>query len=229
MADLVFYLIALLVGAVVVGIPIYKAMRMRRAESEPLADDVCVACNTKNVAILAPGVYRCNQCGFTGGSGMAEYQQQILRERAAQMTPQQRYQSALQDLRDARLGLLGVEGLLQDAATSSAMDMVGIGGGLERGQAKQTSLGAAIGQMRQAQERIRMASTKLATSHMAPEEIGVDFGSAAFMLGVSFVADSFLVDLAVHMRINKIREQSRNMLAAVESALQRLESLHQAV
>ncbi len=229
MAELVFYLVALLVGAVVVGIPIYKAMRMRRAESEPLADDVCVACNTKNVTILAPSVYRCNQCGFTGGSGMAEYQQQILRERAARMTPKERYLSALQDLRDARLALLGVEGLLQNAANLSTMDMVGMGGGLERGQAKQTALGAAIGQMRQAQEQIRTASTKLATSHMAPEEIGVDFGSAAFMLDVSFVADSFFVDLAVHMRIEKIRQQSKGMLAAVESALQRLESLHQAV
>lgn len=225
MSELFFYLIAMLVGAVVVGIPLYKAWRMRQAENEPMPDDVCVACSARDVTMLAAGVYRCNQCGFTGGSGMAAYQRQLEAQRAAEMSPQQRYQSALQDLRDARLALLGVEGLIQDASTSSTMDMVGVGGGWERGQAKHSALGAAIGQMRQAQERIRSASSKLSMSHMAPEEIGVDFGSAEFALDASFVADNFLVDLAVHLRIEKIREQSQRMLHAVEQSLARLEAV----
>ena len=226
MGDLLFYVIALSVGSVVLGIPAWKAYKMRRAADEPMPNDECVACNARDVTMVAPGVIRCNQCGFTGGSGMAAYQQQLQRDQVGQMTPRQRYEGAIANLREAQMALLGVEGLLKDAVSSSTMDMIGFSG-MERGHAKQSAMGAAVGQMRQAQELIRAASLMLATSDIFGEEIGIDFSSPEFALDVSLIADNILVDLAVHARIGKLQDQSRRMMAAVDDALVRLASLSQ--
>ena len=61
--------IVIVVGAVGMVFLIIRHFRMKKALNEEISDDSCVSCGSSNVTVLEEGVYRCEDCGYEGGSG----------------------------------------------------------------------------------------------------------------------------------------------------------------
>lgn len=89
----------------------------------PSTGEVCVACNSRNVTLLAPMVYRCNACGHEGGDSWAA------RERARRNTtfqawnPIKRRKSARRDLMEARTLILAGLGDLERAGSYAGSEL----------------------------------------------------------------------------------------------------------
>mgnify|MGYP007022320200 CR=1 FL=1 len=73
----------------------------------------CVSCQSQDVTLLAARVYRCNQCGYEGGPGMADLLKQRRRMAIERMPPDERRESALNDYREARRLLLSAQGTMK--------------------------------------------------------------------------------------------------------------------
>jgi len=58
--------IAILVALLVI---VRKAAAMHKAKNDPIADDRCVSCDSADLEMLTAAAYRCNACGYEGGSG----------------------------------------------------------------------------------------------------------------------------------------------------------------
>lgn len=52
---------------------LYQAWRFGQAMNGSTSDDVCIACDSREVRVLAPQVYSCLLCGYEGGPGHAAY------------------------------------------------------------------------------------------------------------------------------------------------------------
>jgi len=204
------------------SIPLYRAYRMHRAASEPIEDGVCVACQSRDCTLLAPAVYRCNKCGFEAGSGMPAYRKALALAQIDAMDPKARFESALADLRESRLALLGAQGLLDNAGVMSAMDIVDLEN-LDRGSAKQSVVVAAAREMQRAGNCIEQASAKL-RQQLTEGPVKAELGSLEMLLDSSLFGDSLATDLLAHARIDALKAETQRVRAQVEHAVRRLEA-----
>ena len=93
-------------------------------ESE-ISDFVCTACEGTDLTTLAKGVYRCNQCGYQGGSGMADWLKEKRRHAVDEISGEQRKERVVKNLSEARrlvTSALGtIDGGLDLAETVNAL------------------------------------------------------------------------------------------------------------
>jgi hypothetical protein len=195
-------------------VPYLQARRMRRAEHVPLPNDACVACDSSDIEVLAPQVIRCRACGFIGGDGVAEWHRCRRVERVERMPSEQRRRGALEALRDARSNLGEAEALLKAATTASLVDIAGLS--LDRGEAKQSSWGAAIRHMRTAQQLTTEASELIRTITLRDATHDLDHNALLMSLDTAWLTDGLIVDIAAHLRIKKACTQLQEMSASVE-------------
>jgi hypothetical protein len=220
---LIAYGLGVLCIALLSSVPFYRAWRMHRAGSEPLSDDVCVACHSVDLTKLVPAVYRCNKCGFEGGSGLVAYRRAERLARIDAMDPSARYESAIGDLRESRLALLAADGLLDNATVMSVVDVMNLDQGLDRGQTKQSVVAAAALQLRRAGNAIEQASTKL-RHQVVGGPVNADLSSLEMLLDSSLFSDGLLVDLASHLRIENLKDETQRALRSVERTLRSIEA-----
>jgi ribosomal protein L37AE/L43A len=86
-AELIKYVVipGLIAAAIVYGI-----VRRKRAMASTIKDDVCVSCDSEDVTMQGQGAYRCNACGYEGGSGRAAIQHKAKQEALEALDPAQR-------------------------------------------------------------------------------------------------------------------------------------------
>lgn len=73
----------------------------RARTSAPLDDHACVACDSKNLRLEAPGVYTCLDCGYEGGSRRAAWVREKQKKEVELFTREQRQARATALLREA--------------------------------------------------------------------------------------------------------------------------------
>lgn len=94
----------------------------RRVHETQADDDACAACDSAIIEMLALGVYRCTECGHTGGSRYSEWYAQKTRDKQMQWSPQRRRSTAAALLRDVALTLTSLEGDIEAALRASKLD-----------------------------------------------------------------------------------------------------------
>ena len=137
----------------------------------PSTGEVCVACDARNVTLLAPMVYRCNVCGHEGGDGWAA------RERARRdaayhaWSPARRRKSAKRDLLEARTLIIAGLGDIERAKSEPAGSSEGAEALLsERDRSKASGTGLLL----EAQGKARDAQAKLDVSLGAAADARLD-------------------------------------------------------
>ena len=91
-------------------------------EADAVEDDRCAACDSRVVERIEEGVYRCTECGHTGGTRYPEWFARKQREEAMSQSPERRQASAVGLLRDASLALTALEGNIDHALEMSRLD-----------------------------------------------------------------------------------------------------------
>lgn len=210
----------LLIGLLILAVALWRAKKLKDAMKAPVRDDICVACNSSNLSILGPNVYRCKECGYEGGSGVAALRDAARAKKVDAMSPEDRRAAGLKDLEEARILLLGCEGIMANAAALSRQDMLGFA--REDGVHKQRELAHAIGEMMAAEKLVASARLKLGDTldEAAHQAFEVDFASSEFFIDTA--ADNIFADIAVHSKIKKAAKRAEAMLNGVEGALNRV-------
>ena len=67
-----------------------------------ISDEVCIVCETSDLEILSEGVYRCNQCGYEGGSRRPQWLKEKRRLAVDTITGEARRERVLTNLTEAR-------------------------------------------------------------------------------------------------------------------------------
>ena len=200
-----------------------QSFAMNRAMKEPSEGDQCVACEGRNVTLLGPAAYRCNDCGYEGGDGWAARAQA---ERAAairQMPVERRHASARQHLLEARRLLLAGVGEIERARSLSRLDIVGLspmsyGEVMGEGHEKQDALTSGVGLLLEAKQLVQTAEVELGISlgeAARAEGGGLNGAVAAFDLYM----DNVFADALAHRNIVQTLDQARAMQSAVEMVL----------
>lgn len=199
---------------------VLSALRMNRALNSDADDSTCVACDGTDVTELGPGAYRCNACGYEGGSGFADLQRSQDRAKVDALSPAQRKASARSDLENARALLLGAKGTLSGANIDSTMDLVGLAGAgtQERQQEKQLKLVRAAGELQQATQLLDDALYKLGSVGAGVSLPELD----PMLLNTEMFLDNLATDLAMHSRIRDYRRRQEQLTAVVDQLLQSL-------
>ena len=190
-----------------------EAFNLDRASKEEIPDDRCVACSAKDLTSLGENAYRCNICGYEGGSGLAKIHEDREKARMAALSPQQKRKAALRNLRDAKTLLVAVEGTFDGAINASLHDLVGIGGdpsGIAgEGGEKHKLVQGAMGEVEQARVLVKDALFLLGRS-VEVSEAGEMSGSLA---AVDIYLDNPITDLMAHGKIEELKKKA----AAIES------------
>ncbi len=103
-------------GLGITGAFVFAALRWDKKRREALKADIsdseCVSCGSKDVTELSPGAYRCNECGYEGGSGVQAAKDEAKKEKVASLSDEDKRIKALkiiaegQRVLDAHLGAL---------------------------------------------------------------------------------------------------------------------------
>jgi len=199
-----------------------RSLKLGSASRAHISDESCVACDSADVTSLGPGAYRCNACGYEGGSGLAAMQEQNRLAQFDQMSPDERRESAQKDLLEARTVLTSCIGSLDSVRLMSGLDMVGVGGSGYAGTAgegneKQQALVSAQGYVFEAQNLLKDAWYKLQGHPGGALELDSPIDYTTWALDVHL--DGLVGDLMMHGRIEQTRTQATQMLQAVEHAL----------
>lgn len=216
-AALVLIVLSVLLGAVW---RMRQAARTRRALAEEIGGDQCVGCGGTQIETLGPDAYRCRSCAFEWGAGLHALRFAARRKAVAAMSPEQRRDSGIADLKEAHLALLAAKGHAEQARRISEQ-----ADGLHyrddtHDADKQQALVVAVGEAKRAHLSIEQARLKLGT-----EQMGVSIGDLDVDLGsLGFAVDSVggLGDGAVHHEILRAEEHIGTALREVELALSRL-------
>ena len=88
--------------------------------------DACIACDSTELEDLAPQVYRCRSCGYTGGDGFAAYRANQRREEFAALSTEDLLTKTLNALENVRLALLAVVDGELDIASFTLGDTVDV-------------------------------------------------------------------------------------------------------
>jgi hypothetical protein len=213
-------MIKLFVGLVFLAAAIWQLRRFNKVLKDPVRDDVCVACNSAQLTSLGTNAYRCNACGYEGGSGLMAMRDAAKTKKLEAMSPEQRRASGLKDLREARTLLLGCQGIMQHTVSLSRADLMGGG---DAGHDKQRELATAMREMMLAEKMIGDARRKLSDEldEASRKTFEVSFFGAGFFLDTA--GDNIFVDLAMHSKIKEAAQHCDRMLEGVEGALERLD------
>jgi hypothetical protein len=85
----------------------------------------CVACESRNLTVLAPGAYLCDDCGYEGGDGYAAYQQEQRFRAFDALDKEERHAGARGDLLEARRLLLAAKGSFESATSGNVRRILG--------------------------------------------------------------------------------------------------------
>ena len=201
---------------------IWEAFKFDRAAKAEIADDECVACGSKDLEELAPRAYRCLQCGYEGGSGLAEAHEAAARRELDELDPDQKRRKARALVDDARSLLTSARGTLDGAVIASVHDIVGIGGdpsGIAgEGSEKQQLMQRALQDTEQARRSLEDALYLLGEEGDTGEgeDIGVGLAAADMYL------DSPITDLMMHGRIEQLKDRVKGLLALTDQLSARL-------
>jgi hypothetical protein len=165
--------------------------------------------------------YRMRRAGGDRGNGPETPPQEprLRLESIDRMSTEERLASATQDLREAHATLIAAQALLGDARSLSLRDIAGLA--FDRGRAKQSSLGAAARQMRNAQQLMESAIQMMRFSGSS-ERIEFDERSILLELDTAWLGDGIVTGIAVHQRIKKAQQQAGRMLRRVAQLLERV-------
>lgn len=200
----------------------YRSWKLHRATHADISDQMCVACESADITSYGEGVYTCNQCGYEGGSGHAA----MIKERRFasfdRMSPEERRESALQDLQQARHVLLSGIGYFESSLSYSQGDILGFGEGrvgAEEGSEKLADMVQGARLLQEAQHLLQDALYKL---HGHPDgalafDIEIDYSKWAFDLHF----DNIFSDLHSHHQITQAHSQATSVLHEVENTLSR--------
>ncbi|MCA9712503.1 MAG: hypothetical protein KDK70_42130 [Myxococcales bacterium] len=137
----------------------------------------CAACQGDALTMLAPDVYRCDACGYEGGEGRGA-RARARREASLQaMDHRQRRESALGDLREARM--LASSGM---AELRRARAMIGEALFDDRrvgSTARDHARASGTGQLLQARGKLRDAAVELGLTSSRPAAMGLPYRSTA--------------------------------------------------
>lgn len=223
MSDLVPSLIScslyIIIPASVVGATLYGVHRMRKGMKAEIADDECVSCGERSLTSLGPNAYRCNACGYEGGSGLKAIQEAAHHARIDALSPQERRASGLRDLQEARDLLVAAQATFVSARHSAAMDVIGFGG--DRGQTKQAELVRAMGDAQRAHKAITDANRKLGDLHLGD---GADVDMTGLDFATDIGMDNLVSNMMVHSKIEQASQRVDDLLQRVEASLLRLKT-----
>jgi ribosomal protein L37AE/L43A len=200
---------------------LWQAIAMSGASKADIPDDQCVACDSKDVTVNAPGVYRCNACGYEGGSGQAAAQQAARQAGFDALSDDERRASALVDLREAvtllESAIVGFDG----TSRASAFDIAGMGsmgyaGAGGEGNPKQAEFLSALRLLGEAKQHVVDAEYKL--------KIGVYSGGedptpGVFAWTLDTALDGVVSDILMHTKIEKAKTEAQSALASVQQTL----------
>jgi hypothetical protein len=138
------------------------------------------------------------------------------RESMSGASPEERVAAAARRLREARLTLLSAQALLTDAASRSKWDIVGLS--LDRGRDKQSSFGAAVRSLRNAEDLANDAFALLKGNPFA-EPLEFDTSPVLWDMDTAWLTDGLIPNVAMHIRIERARTCANRMLERVEASL----------
>ncbi|MFK7930936.1 MAG: hypothetical protein AB8H79_22315 [Myxococcota bacterium] len=198
---------------------LFQALQMGEAMRVEIADDRCVACSSKDLINLGPNAYECRACGYSGGSGLAQMQQQHRQDAWAAWSPEKRRAGAIKDLKHARSLLISVEGTLAGASGEATLDLIGMGGSAD-GEAnpKRRAMTEASGLIAEAQAAIRDAKAKATHVGETSEVKDSSFFSEVFDVQM----DNLFSDLTSFKQIGALKRSAVEARGVVEGALERL-------
>jgi ribosomal protein L37AE/L43A len=213
---LVFVVLPAAVGFWVFVVPVYRAYRMRLAGAKAEAGEACPACGNEDFEPIGPEVFRCKKCGMVSGDGVVARRRQLRKESIQRTPPGERIAAAESALREARLILVSAQSLLNDAAARSKWDIAGLS--MDRGQAKQSSFGAAVRDLRNAEELANDALELLDSARLG-EPLELDTSPVLLGMDTAWLTDGVIPNVAIHLRIEEARKRASRMLERVEALL----------
>lgn len=219
---LLFVVLPAAVGFWVFVVPVYRAYRMRLAGAKAETGDACPACGNEDLEPIGPEVFRCKKCRLVSGEGAAARRRQLRKEAIQRSPPGERIAAAASALREARLILIGAQSLLNDAASRSKWDIAGLS--MDRGQAKQSSFGAAVRSLRNAEELANDA-LELLGSGRPGEPLELDTSPVLLGMDTAWLTDGVIPNVAIHLRIEEAQKRASRMLERVEASLVGLAAL----
>ena len=123
---------------------------------------------------------------------------------------------AVRCLEEARLLLFAAESLLNDAASLSVWDILGLS--MDRGRSKQSSFGAGVRKLREAED-LAFRAFALLEQRDGREPLELDTDAVLLAMSTAWVTRGPLLDLGVHRRIVQARQRTRDLLARIETSL----------
>jgi hypothetical protein len=72
--------------------------------------DACIACDSTELDVLAPGVYRCLSCRYEGGENRQDFERLEKLEALRSLPDDERHDRAVALVENARLGLIAARG-----------------------------------------------------------------------------------------------------------------------
>ena len=213
---IVFVVVPAAIGFWVLAVPVYKAYRMRAAGAKADSSDACPACGSEHLESIAPGVFRCSNCGIASGFAAAAWRRLLRRESIERASPEERIAAAASALREARSILMTAQSLLSDAASHSKWDIAGLS--MDRGRAKQSSFAAAVRNLRNAEELANRAFELMRTD--APREpLELDTSPILLDMDTAWLTDGLIPNVAIHRRIEEAQKRTSRTLERVEASL----------
>lgn len=204
--DALGLLIQLGIVILVVGVLVWQGVKRVRAMREPLRDDRCVSCDSVRLSPLGPGRYRCQDCGYVGGSGMAAYQEQKQLEAVSALPTEDRLRGAIRDLEEART--------LLRAILDSSSAFWESGGGV----------GMAEADLNRAKQAMNLASQKLADPYLATTTQAPTSGdvAAAHVVGAveaQMGMGDFVAGTVAASGLGRMKAEAQALLQRVDAAL----------
>lgn len=203
---------------------LFQRYLFNRAMDEELDDDVCVACESTNITRLAEGAYRCDDCGYEGGSNYGDYKQQQERERVDELPDEERRERGIRELRQARDSVGSGIDTLQSAKQEGMYDLMGLddptymAGG---GDSKHEELLDGLRYFREAENLIDDAAYKLDID--VPPEVYVQHDFDEFDTVLDNFADSIGTDLLSQNKLNRIENHGEKMRDWIDQTLRRVQ------
>jgi len=200
--DLIQLGLYVVVGGAVVAFVLWRIIKMQKAARAPISDDVCVVCGSRDLTKNGPAMYTCKACGYSGGSGQRQAREKQVQEQLGRMSPGERKNSGLEDLKHASLIL------------ESAISMVRVP------NASVKDVERVRGELFEAEQLIRLAGLKLGEPLLPPERDSLDGG--AFALSTAAEAGGALAaGLAAAAESQALGSRAGSLLGLVRAALDR--------
>lgn len=186
-----------------------EKLTMDRAMKSEISDDQCVACESADVDFVADRVYRCNMCGYEGGSGYAAYKEGQQRRGFDALSHEKRHELGIARLEEASTLILSGIGDLEGALHASRQDVShhdDHGANLE----KQDQLFAAFRLFTEANELTEDAVYLL--GRIATDRPDMADVMELAMDSISNVADLRWIDSRLHRRIEEARDEAEVLM-----------------